>query len=493
MEFDTLSGRTIPPPGPWKQILRERRNLKQQAAPPTSPFPVPCTQQTTPRSTPTPRLPDKDYKVIYRPRTGLRVAAYNGRQMTQSIQQASKIPEHVFNAYVTIQPQALQNLIVASTPDENCAMALSEVNTLQLGAAAYEVLPYLKPPPGTVRGVIHGLDQGTTTEQLPYILASNGPRILHARMLGTSTSAVVTFEGPHVPFYIKAYGLFTRCRPYRQTVQCCSLCGELGHRQDVCPNPDAPVCAQCHARNPTPGHECTPTCQLCGLDHPTASKDCRRKLRPPPPPVRVRERASAKQQTFHNPPDRQTQSMPHPQNVHRPAQTQVSWSAVVTSQPTALDQFPSLPTHPNQPPTSVTDTRIHTLEEENARLRQQLEATEKRTATLEQRIHELLTKIELLTLPRQEVTAAPSAPQVPIPTIAANMQGPSLPSSDVGRIETLIREMGNQFNSRFAALEERLVAIEETERQAHKKPKQHTAPQDPNNATPNLPSDDDTF
>ncbi|KAH9360635.1 hypothetical protein HPB48_007544 [Haemaphysalis longicornis] len=258
MEFDTLSGRTIPPPGPCKQILRERPNLKQQAAPPTSPFPVPCTQQTTPRSTPTPRLPDKDYKVIYRPRTGLRVAAYNGRQITQSIQQASKIPEHVFNAYVTIQPQALQNLIVATTPDENCAMALSEVNTLQLGAAACEVLPYLKPPPGTVRGVIHGLDQGITTEQLPYILASNGPRILHARMLGTSTSAVITFEGPHVPFYIKAYGLFTRCRPYRQTVQCCSLCGELGHTQDVCPNPDAPVCAQCHAKNPTPGHECTP-------------------------------------------------------------------------------------------------------------------------------------------------------------------------------------------------------------------------------------------
>ncbi|KAH9367487.1 hypothetical protein HPB48_018267 [Haemaphysalis longicornis] len=69
-------------------------------------------------------------------------------------------------------------------------------------------------------------------------------------MLGTSTSAVVTFEGPHVPFYIKAYGLFTRCRPYRQTVQCCSLCGELGHRRDVCPNPDAPVCAQCHPKPP---------------------------------------------------------------------------------------------------------------------------------------------------------------------------------------------------------------------------------------------------
>ncbi|KAM7298867.1 venom metalloproteinase antarease-like TtrivMP_A [Ixodes scapularis] len=114
-------------------------------------------------------------------------------------------------------------------------------------------------------------------------------------MLGNSRSAVVTFEETHVPFYIKAYGLFTHCRPYRQTVQCCSLCGELGHRQDVCPNPDKTMCAQCHPRDPTPDHNCTPKCQLCGLAHPTASKDCRKKLRPPPPPLRDRERSLTSQ------------------------------------------------------------------------------------------------------------------------------------------------------------------------------------------------------
>ncbi|KAH9379139.1 hypothetical protein HPB48_019718 [Haemaphysalis longicornis] len=177
-----------------------------------------------------------------------------------------------------------------------------------MGAAAYEVLPNLKPPPGTVRGVIHESDQGTTMEQLPYILTSNEPMFLkkNARMLGASTSAVVTFVGPYVHFYIKAYGLFTLCRAYRQTVQYCSLCGELRHRQDVCPNPDASLCAYCLTTNPTRDHECAFTCQLCGLDHPMASKDCCRKLCPPPPPVRVRDRASAKQQTFHNVPNRQT-------------------------------------------------------------------------------------------------------------------------------------------------------------------------------------------
>ncbi|KAM7293892.1 hypothetical protein ISCGN_023467 [Ixodes scapularis] len=294
MEFDALSGRTLAPPGPWQQILRERRHLKNPPANPPRPS-EPRQSTNRPPGTPAPRLPDSDYKVVFRPRTGLRVAAWNDRQLAQSLQRASKIPEYIFYARVTVQIQASQNLIVAGTPEENCALALSEISTIQLGAATHEVLPYLKPLPGTRRGVIHGLDPDTTTDQLPHILAYNGVCILHARMLGNSTSAVVTFEGIHVPFYIKAYGLFTRCRPYRQTVQCCSLCGELGHRQDVCPNPDTIMCAQCHTRDPTQDHDCTPKCQLCGLAHPTASKDCRKKLRSPPPPLRDRERALTSQ------------------------------------------------------------------------------------------------------------------------------------------------------------------------------------------------------
>ncbi|KAM7282021.1 hypothetical protein ISCGN_002179 [Ixodes scapularis] len=283
MEFDAQSGRTLAPPGPRQNILRERHNLKNPPANPTRPS-EPRQSTNRPPGTPAPRLPDAEYKVVFRPRTALRVAAYNDRQLTQSLQQASKIPEHISYAQVTVQIQASQNLIVAGTPEENCALALSEISTIQLRAATHEILPYLKSLSGTKRGMIHGLDPGTTTDLLPHILAYNSARILHARMLGNSTSAVVTFEGIHVPFYIKAYVLFARCRPYRQTVQCCSLCGELGHRQNVFPNPDTTMCAQCHTKNSTPDHDCTPKCQLCGLTHPTASlriaaKRCDHRLR----------------------------------------------------------------------------------------------------------------------------------------------------------------------------------------------------------------------
>lgn len=117
MEFDVQSGRTLPQPGPWQQILRQRSNLKTPQAKPPKQL-MPSKPSGPPRGTHAPRLPDTDYKVVFRPRTGLRVAAWTDRQITQSLQQASKIPQHIFYGQVTVQIQAQQNLIVASTPEE---------------------------------------------------------------------------------------------------------------------------------------------------------------------------------------------------------------------------------------------------------------------------------------------------------------------------------------------------------------------------------------
>ncbi|KAG0417815.1 hypothetical protein HPB47_005344 [Ixodes persulcatus] len=166
------------------------------------------------------------------------------------MQNVSRIVKGAFNQRLVIQVQAVQNLIVASTTYGTYADALSDVMSLQLEDATYKISPYVKPFPGRVRGVIHGLFPGTTTEQIPNITASPGPKIKQARMLGKSTSAVVTFEGPHVPFYIHAHGLYIRCCPYRHSIQCCSLCGCIGQRRDIYPNPEATVCERCHERTP---------------------------------------------------------------------------------------------------------------------------------------------------------------------------------------------------------------------------------------------------
>ncbi|KAG0425681.1 hypothetical protein HPB47_027170 [Ixodes persulcatus] len=238
-EFDELIGRTLSHPGPWRQMLSDRR---------------------------------------------------------------------AFNQRVVIQVQTV--------PYDTYADALSNVTSLELDDATYKISPYVKPFPGTVRGVTHGLDPGTTTEQLPNIIASPGPKIQQARMLGKSISAVVTFEGQHVPFYIHAHGLYTRCRPYRHYIQCCTLCGDIAHRRDICPHPKVTVCERCHERNP--------------------AKDSRKKLRPPPMPLHVRERRPRTTPTLqrqplhqvpaaHPPPPPQAQV--NTQRRHSPSQ-QGSWPAI---------------------------------------------------------------------------------------------------------------------------------------------------------------------
>ncbi|KAM7307546.1 hypothetical protein ISCGN_011182 [Ixodes scapularis] len=487
MEFDELSGRTLSHPGPWKQMLSDRRKAKQQAFS-TNTQPAPGKPNSSPRVSQAPRLPDTDYKVVYRPRDGLRIAAWSDRQLTASIQKASRIPEGAFNQRVVIQVQAVQNLIVASTPYETYADALSDVTSLQLEDATYEISPYVKPFPVTVRGVIHGLDPGTTTEQLPNIIASPGPKIQQARMLGKSTSAVVTFEGPHIPFYIHAHGLYTRCRPYRHSIQCCSLCGDIGHRRDICPNPEVTVCERCHERNPAPEHTCTPKCKLCGLDHLTASKDCRKKLRPPPPPLHVRERFARTTPTdqrqphhqvagAHPPPPPHTQA--NTQRRHFPSQ-QGNWSAIVASPETALNDFPPLPAQL----ASVQDknSRIKTLERENAQLRKQLELQAERTEKLERRIEELMSHLEIITNApaHSAVQATPIPHPTPQPSVFPTLQ-------DIGRLERLIHELGQTIEHRIDAIEKRQEANETVKRKTRKKTKQ-PAPSDPPRITP---SDDE--
>ncbi|KAG0417938.1 hypothetical protein HPB47_005246 [Ixodes persulcatus] len=336
MEFDAQSGQTLAPPGPWQQLLSEP-----------------------------PRLPDSNYKVVFRPQTGLRVAAWNERQLTHSLQQASEIPEHLLYARATVQIQASQTLIVAGTPEENCALTLREISTIQLGAATYEVLPYLKPLPEIRRGVIHGLDPGTATDQLSHVLAKNGAPRTQAGRLPKSRHDNVS-SVPHNESH-------TRPRLHPQ--------------------------------------------------------NGRKKLRPPPPPLRVRERALTSQRCQQQPslnfqPPEQRQLPPN-----QPNQQQVSWSTIVASPPTARDQLPLLPTHP--------------------------------------------------TLDRDpDTTPLTSRAPTPVPT-------------NISHFERIIYEMGERLDNHLITLDQRIHANEEAKRHARKRPKQCTLFRTSGDMSPPLQFDDD--
>ncbi|KAM7312129.1 hypothetical protein ISCGN_009034 [Ixodes scapularis] len=152
----------------------------------------------------------------------------------------------------------------------------------------------MKPPPGTCRGVIHGLDSSINKENLGAYLQGNYPTLLHARIMGNTRSALLTFQGTRVPFYVKGGSMLLRCRPFRRSVQVCHVCGELGHRMDVCPNPDSPKCLHCGQPTPSADHVCIPKCRLCSQPHTTAGKDCPRRFFPNSPTSKTFTQAADK-------------------------------------------------------------------------------------------------------------------------------------------------------------------------------------------------------
>ncbi|KAH7943068.1 hypothetical protein HPB52_004885 [Rhipicephalus sanguineus] len=256
----------------------------------------------------------------------------------------------------------------------------------------------------------------------------NNCKILYARMLGRSTSAVITFEGPHVPFYVKVGCTLSRCRPYRKSVQYCRSCGEIGHRQDVCPNPNDDICDKCGEQNADPNnHKCELKCKLCGMPHETASRECRRRLKPAPPPLRVRERSRSRQRSF----GYQNNVVTMNDNDHAPdnVQRKLSWANVVTGHSHSSMQSTSTPTTKHY----TYEETITILRKENEELRQALELQKKKTqekeASTEKQLEYLMREIEQLrreqtqnsqTPPSRPPSPPPSSPPQPKPATLAN-------------------------------------------------------------------------
>ncbi|KAG0411186.1 hypothetical protein HPB47_011690 [Ixodes persulcatus] len=414
IEFDENSGRTLSHPGPWYEVLKERKsqktadenrikgdskansaqNLNGETSGLTNPKMQPTNNQlqqqrrgdgrsrgdnnTPPRKRMLPPLPEDEYKVVYRPRTGLKLSAWSDKSLTQGIATAGGFPFKDFYSNVTIQTQWAQNLIMAR--------------------------------------VVHGIEAGTTEEELKELISVNGYSILHARMLGKSSSALLTFEGPHVPFYVKAGSMFTRCRPHRRSVQYCRACGNVGHRQDVCPNPDTNRCNRCGAENPQDNHECQPKCKLCYQPHETASKECQKRLKPSPPPLHVRERSKSQSKqaawtgVANDRPSEQHEQTPLPQD------RVMSWPQLGSHSLNAPDPFPPLPVKQQDSSNAHFEQTIDTLKKQNAELIWRLENNEKKAKSREHALEQKLQQfIEQMQKQQQQVPQTPPRAPTPLP------------------------------------------------------------------------------
>lgn len=82
--------------------------------------------------------------------------------------------------------------------------------------------------------------------------------ILYAKRMGNTTNVIILFDGYYVPRHVNYGDMVVRCTLYKKQVDMSHACGRLGHRADVCPNPNDKQCRGCGGRNPPDDCQCQP-------------------------------------------------------------------------------------------------------------------------------------------------------------------------------------------------------------------------------------------
>ncbi|KAH6925391.1 hypothetical protein HPB50_004518 [Hyalomma asiaticum] len=192
----------------------------------------------------------------------------------------------------------MQNIFVVSAPSATNAAAYSRVTEIILTDQRHPVTAYLSPAGMTSRGVIRGVDTNFDDDALHRMLIQpRHPSLLGARRIKNTATVILIFNGFKVPNYVYCGQVIYRCTLYKRQIDTCRNCGQVGHRQDVCPTPSTKVCDKCgHLLTDNP-HVCIqPVCASCGEAHRTGDRECRHRYQLPCLVRRRRQRRRRRKQ-----------------------------------------------------------------------------------------------------------------------------------------------------------------------------------------------------
>ncbi|KAL1476822.1 hypothetical protein MTO96_036213 [Rhipicephalus appendiculatus] len=179
-----------------------------------------------------PRLPEEHTRIINRPRGGLDIKKVGDFKTSQAIAAARGVTANDM-AHAIICPSIMQNIMIASTPDERNSKAYAIVEAIAIDKAMYEVSAYMAAPNNNSKGVIKGIDPELGQDQLrDLIIHSRNPNVLDVRRIKSTSSVIVLFDGLKVPDYVKCGPSLIKYSLYRRQADCRYACGRLGHGAD---------------------------------------------------------------------------------------------------------------------------------------------------------------------------------------------------------------------------------------------------------------------
>ncbi|KAK8769211.1 hypothetical protein V5799_014320 [Amblyomma americanum] len=212
-----------------------------------------------------PRLPNGLTKVIFRPLGGLRILESCGQLgIFQLIRDAAGLTLAESSEDCMLLNFKQHTILVATHSAVRVERYLN-IKELTYGENKIAITSYVATPDGSGKGVIQGVPKHLSDAD---ILANHqhprNPPICGVRRMGAQSQTVlILFNGERVPRWISFGGGMIRCCLYKKKYEVCSLCGQLGHRRDVCPDPKNARCRGCGVANPPETHSCEPECALC--------------------------------------------------------------------------------------------------------------------------------------------------------------------------------------------------------------------------------------
>lgn len=223
-----------------------------------------------------PHLPRGDYKIVIRPTGGIKIFEHGVVNLTAAVQDVAGIPPEEREEDI-ICPNNYQNILIASTPDQEHANKYQAIARIKVQDKFYETNAYEMAPDMTAKGVIRAIPLKEGPRDITAAVVTTKNSTLAAKRLSNTTTVIVLFEGHKVSTFVRYRAALLRCSLYQKQVDFCCQCNRLGDRGDACPNP----CAGCGTPNPDEAHRCEPKCQICSADHSIADKTCKAKFKKP--------------------------------------------------------------------------------------------------------------------------------------------------------------------------------------------------------------------